>query len=61
MTYTLLQTTSERLVQIDFGDYLQTMTRDDLAAWMHETRDEQPDLYAALVHIYVLMCKPLPH
>ena len=35
----------------------------DLWQWMVETRDDNPDLYAQLVHIYFLLKKttPLPH
>ena len=57
MTYKLLKNGSERLVKIDFGDYSQTMTPDDLLAWMQEIRDDQPELYAELVHVYVLLTK----
>lgn len=57
MTFKLLPNHSVRL---DFGDFVQTMTVDEFADYMRPFRDEDPDLYAELVHIYVLMCKPLP-
>jgi hypothetical protein len=61
MTYKLLLTASERLVKLHFDDFTQTMNRDEFAAYMRPFRDSDPDFYAELVHIYVLMCKPLPH
>ena len=33
----------------------------DMSQWLRETRDDDPDLYAQLVHAYVLLTKPLPH
>ena len=58
MSYKLL---SDHHIRLDFGDFIQTMSLDEFAAYMRPFRDEDPDYYAELVHIYVLMCKPLPH
>ncbi len=33
----------------------------DLWQWLIDTRDDDPELYAELVHVYILLTKPLPH
>lgn len=58
MTYQIL---SNHEIRLDFGDFYQTMTPDELAAYMRPFRDDDPDFYAELVHVYVLLTKPLPH
>ena len=50
-----------RFVYLNSGDLPLRLDKDDLGAWLHDARDDNPDLYAELVHIYILLCKPAPH
>ena len=56
MTYKLLPDGSMRL---DDGFCIHVLTAAEFSSYMIPFRDSDPDFYAELVHIYVLMCKPL--
>jgi hypothetical protein len=61
LTYKILEKPGKRFVYL-YCDPPQTMDADEVFQWMKETRDDDPDLYAELVHIYFLLRKtPLPH
>ena len=57
--YKIVQKDCQRFVYLfDPPQYLDAI---DMSQWLRETRDDDPDLYAQLVHAYVLLTKPLPH
>jgi hypothetical protein len=54
MTYKILP---DNRIRLDFGDFVQTMTREEFAAYMRPYRDDDPDYYAQLVHAYILLTR----
>ena len=56
--YQIITKDQKRLMYLpDVPQYLDCV---ELGRWLRETRDADPDLYAELVHAYVLMTKPSP-
>jgi hypothetical protein len=58
LKYKILEQPGKRLVY--FPHIPQTLDASELSQWMKETRDDNPDLYSQLVHVYILLTKPLP-
>lgn len=56
--YSFVTQGDQRFVKI--SDPPQLMDRNELWKWMVELRDDCPDLYAELVHVYILLTKPAP-
>jgi hypothetical protein len=56
MNYKIALKDGKRFVYLN-SDPPQYLDEKDVAAWMRETRDDHPDLYAKLVHAYVLLTK----
>jgi hypothetical protein len=59
MSFEIVQKDGKRFVYLPHVP--QYLDRTELVQWMRDTRDDQPDLYAELVHAYMLLVKPLPH
>ena len=59
MNYEIIQKDGKRFVYLN-SDPPQYLDAADLWQWLKETRDDDPDLYAELVHAYFLLKKPLP-
>ncbi len=59
IAYQIIEKDNRRLVRLDNPP--QYLDASDLWQWLKETRDDNPDLYATLVHVYFLLKKPLPH
>ena len=58
LAYQIVSKDQKRLMYLpDVPQYLDCV---ELGRWLKETRDTDPDLYAELVHVYVLMTKPIP-
>jgi hypothetical protein len=55
LDYQLVQKDQKRFVYL--SECGQRLDAADLWQWMKETRDEDPELYAQLVHAYVLLTK----
>ena len=60
MTYKIILRGSELCVYVTSIDPPQYLTLAELSAWMRETRDSNPDLYAELVSAYVALSKATP-
>lgn len=60
MTYKIVMHGSEMCVYLMSVDPPQYLTLDDLGAWLRETRDDNPNLYAELVSAYVALSKATP-
>jgi hypothetical protein len=60
MTYEITARGSELCVYVTSIDPPQYLTLAELSAWMRETRDGNPDLYAELVPAYIALSKATP-
>ena len=56
MNFEIVTTSAGRFVKI--SDPPQLMSRDDLWQWMIDARDDNPNLYAHLVHAYIVLTTP---
>lgn len=56
LTYEIVKRDQKRFVYL--SEVPQYLDCDDLVSWMREVRDDDPDLYAELVPLYIALTLP---